>query len=283
MASKVLNQLALATEWGELDYMIVDMPPGTGDIQMTLTQSLGLSGAVLVTTPHVLSIADLVKGADMFNQVKVDTLAVVENMAYFKCDSGKLYYPFGIGGKSRLMHSIDHIGAFSPLASSSVALTENKQSSGGCDSPGHNHNHNHNHEVVTNGKSASSCGSKAAPNVYSNPTAALECLRAAPYICLPLARGPSPGGDSASADSGKGGPPEQACNDADHDVIQTPVVLRDPLGEESKVYTSLADDLIRGLVKRQIAAQMVRNYCNSGILNANKILMCFLLILYVSA
>lgn len=58
---QVLNQLLLMTEWGELDYLVVDMPPGTGDLQMTLTQSASLSGAVLVTTPHTLSVADLVK------------------------------------------------------------------------------------------------------------------------------------------------------------------------------------------------------------------------------
>lgn len=92
---QVLNQLLLMTEWGELDYLIVDMPPGTGDLQMTLTQSVSLTGAVLVTTPHMLSVADLVKGSDMFAEMKVPVLAVVENMAYFKCDAGKKYQLFG--------------------------------------------------------------------------------------------------------------------------------------------------------------------------------------------
>lgn len=84
------------TEWGELDFLIVDMPPGTGDLQMTLTQSVSLSGAVLVTTPHTLSVADLVKGATMFRTVDVPVLAVVENMSYFTCDAGKRYQLFGV-------------------------------------------------------------------------------------------------------------------------------------------------------------------------------------------
>lgn len=62
IASRILNQLLLATEWGELDYLVVDMPPGTGDLQITLSQSACLSGAVIVTTPHRLSLADAAKG-----------------------------------------------------------------------------------------------------------------------------------------------------------------------------------------------------------------------------
>lgn len=62
LVSKVLNQLLLATDWGSLDYLVVDMPPGTGDVQITLTQSVQLSGAVVVTTPHRLAVVDAAKG-----------------------------------------------------------------------------------------------------------------------------------------------------------------------------------------------------------------------------
>jgi ATP-binding protein involved in chromosome partitioning len=62
MATKVINQMLLGTEWGELDYLVIDMPPGTGDIQLTLSQSAQLTGAVIVTTPHVLSLVDAAKG-----------------------------------------------------------------------------------------------------------------------------------------------------------------------------------------------------------------------------
>jgi len=99
IATRVINQLIAATEWGELDYLLIDMPPGTGDIQITVTQTLSASGAVLVTTPHTLSLADSAKGLAMFEDLKIKPLAIVENMAYFECDHGKKYYPFGLGGR----------------------------------------------------------------------------------------------------------------------------------------------------------------------------------------
>ena len=94
VASRVITQLLCSTEWGELDYLVVDTPPGTGDVQITLTQSAFFSGAVVVTTPHLLSVADVLKGIHMFEQVKVPVLSLVENMAYFRCDAGKSYSPF---------------------------------------------------------------------------------------------------------------------------------------------------------------------------------------------
>lgn len=71
MASKVINQLLLSTEWGDLDVLVLDTPPGTGDIQITLSQTLSLSGAVVVTTPQKLSLVDVIKGIKMFDDLKV--------------------------------------------------------------------------------------------------------------------------------------------------------------------------------------------------------------------
>lgn len=77
--TKVINQLIIGTNWGELDYLVIDMPPGTGDIPITVCQTIPLSGAVIVTTPHVLSITDVIKGIEMFENVKVPTLSIVSH------------------------------------------------------------------------------------------------------------------------------------------------------------------------------------------------------------
>ncbi|KAH7436873.1 hypothetical protein KP509_05G039700 [Ceratopteris richardii] len=96
MVSGVINQLMTTTEWGELDYLVVDMPPGTGDIQLTLCQVVPLTAAVIVTTPQKLAFIDVAKGVRMFSKLKVPCIAVVENMCHFEAD-GKYYYPFGRG------------------------------------------------------------------------------------------------------------------------------------------------------------------------------------------
>jgi len=85
IASNLVNQLIGNTNWGELDYLIVDFPPGTGDIQLTLGQEVNLKAAVIVTTPQKLAYVDVIKGIEMFDQLKVPTIAVVENMSYYKC------------------------------------------------------------------------------------------------------------------------------------------------------------------------------------------------------
>jgi ATP-binding protein involved in chromosome partitioning len=85
MLHSVIQQFLRSTQWGELDYLIVDLPPGTGDVQLTLIQSVSVTGAVVVTTPSIVALADVRKAIEMFRQVNVEILGVVENMSYFNC------------------------------------------------------------------------------------------------------------------------------------------------------------------------------------------------------
>lgn len=104
MASNALRQMFTETLWGEIDYMVVDLPPGTGDIQITLSQMIPVTAALLVSTPQEVAVADVRKAADMFREVKTPILGVVENMAYFtpaELPDNK-YYIFGKGGCERL-------------------------------------------------------------------------------------------------------------------------------------------------------------------------------------
>lgn len=103
MVSQYVQQLLLNVEWGDLDVLILDLPPGTGDIQLTISQSVQIDGAVIVTTPHQLSLTDVRKGIQMFDKVNVPVLGVVENMAWFVCDEcEKKHYPFGTAGAKSL-------------------------------------------------------------------------------------------------------------------------------------------------------------------------------------
>jgi ATP-binding protein involved in chromosome partitioning len=89
-------------EWGELDYLIVDLPPGTGDVPLTLSQSIPMTGAVVVCTPQDVALLDAVRAAKMYQQLNVDILGIVENMSYFIApDTGKEYDLFGKGGAER--------------------------------------------------------------------------------------------------------------------------------------------------------------------------------------
>jgi len=88
--------------WGTLDYLIIDLPPGTGDAQLTLTQQAPLTGAIIVTTPQDISLIDARKGLRMFNEVKVPVIGVIENMSYFIGDDGKRYEIFRQGGGQKL-------------------------------------------------------------------------------------------------------------------------------------------------------------------------------------
>lgn len=101
VVSQYIRQILFQTEWGRLDYLIIDMPPGTGDIQLTIVQQVALDGAVIVTTPQALSLVDVTRGIIMFEKVNVPVLGLVENMSYFLCDEcGKKHHLFGTAGHS---------------------------------------------------------------------------------------------------------------------------------------------------------------------------------------
>jgi ATP-binding protein involved in chromosome partitioning len=103
MVTQLVQQLLHQADWGELDYLFLDLPPGTGDIQLTITQSIQLDGAVIVTIPHQLSLADVGKGIRMFDKVNVPVLGIIENMAYFSCTGcGEKHYVFGESGSRAL-------------------------------------------------------------------------------------------------------------------------------------------------------------------------------------
>ncbi len=103
MASGALQQLLTQTEWGDLDYLFVDMPPGTGDIQLTLSQKVPVTGAVVVTTPQDIALLDAKKGIEMFRKVDIPVLGVVENMSVHVCSNcGHSEAIFGQGGGNEL-------------------------------------------------------------------------------------------------------------------------------------------------------------------------------------
>ena len=111
MASRALNQMLWDTEWGELDFMIIDLPPGTGDIHLSLVQSIPLSGAIIVSTPQDIALADVKKGINMFQMksINVPILGLVENMSYFtpKELPNKKYFLFGEGGVKQLAEQMN--------------------------------------------------------------------------------------------------------------------------------------------------------------------------------
>jgi ATP-binding protein involved in chromosome partitioning len=120
MATQALEQLLRQTNWGELDYLFVDMPPGTGDIALTLSQRVPLTGAVIVTTPQDIALLDAKKGLKMFEKVGVPILGIVENMAVHVCSNcGHVEHVFGSGGAARMAaeYGVQMLGAL-PLAMS---------------------------------------------------------------------------------------------------------------------------------------------------------------------
>lgn len=98
LATRYTQQFLRQVEWGKLDYLILDLPPGTGDIQLTIVQTLALDGTIIVTTPQEVALIDARKAVSMFAKVNVEILGVIENMSWFECDAGKRYPIFGEGG-----------------------------------------------------------------------------------------------------------------------------------------------------------------------------------------
>jgi len=114
MVTQALEQLLNDTNWGDLDYLIVDLPPGTGDTQLTLSQKIPVSGAVIVTTPQDIALLDARKGLKMFEKVEVPVLGVVENMSIHICsECGHAEHIFGEGGGKRMADEsdVDYLGA----------------------------------------------------------------------------------------------------------------------------------------------------------------------------
>ena len=111
MASKALNQMIFDADWGELDFLLVDLPPGTGDIHLSIMQSMPITGSVVVSTPQVVALADAKKAVSMFNQesINVPVLGVVENMAYFTPEElpDNKYYIFGEQGAKHLSEDLN--------------------------------------------------------------------------------------------------------------------------------------------------------------------------------
>ncbi len=118
MASSALQQMVGQTLWQGIDYLVIDLPPGTGDIQLTLSQRVPVSGAVIITTPQDIALLDAIKGVEMFRKVEVPVLGVIENMAWHSCSNcGHRDFVFGEGGGDRLArdYGVEMLGSL-PLS-----------------------------------------------------------------------------------------------------------------------------------------------------------------------
>lgn len=109
MVNSAIKQFLTEVEWGELDFMILDLPPGTGDVQLTIVHTVPLTGAVIVSTPQQVALDDVIRGVTMFNKVNVPVLGVIENMAYFKPEDApeKKYHIFGEGGARKMAEKLE--------------------------------------------------------------------------------------------------------------------------------------------------------------------------------
>src|SRR5579871_6818808 len=113
MLHSVITQFLRSVQWGELDYLVVDLPPGTGDVQLTLIQTVAVTGAVVVTTPSVVALADVRKAIEMFRQVNVEVLGVVENMSTFVCPHCSKpvdIFGHGEGAKTAIEYGVPVLG-----------------------------------------------------------------------------------------------------------------------------------------------------------------------------
>ena len=103
LLNKAIEQFFFDTKWGELDYLIIDLPPGTGDVQLTMAQKININGAIIVTTPQDIALIDVQKSINMFKTVNIPTIGIVENMSYFKCPHcGEITNLFPEGGGNKL-------------------------------------------------------------------------------------------------------------------------------------------------------------------------------------
>jgi ATP-binding protein involved in chromosome partitioning len=109
MVTKAVRQFLGDVHWGDVEYMVLDLPPGTGDVQLTIVQTIPLTGSVLVSTPQEIALADARKGAAMFDNVDVPVVGIVENMAYFTPPDlpDRKYYLFGRGGAQKLARQLN--------------------------------------------------------------------------------------------------------------------------------------------------------------------------------
>ncbi len=113
MLHSVITQFLRSVEWGELDYLLIDLPPGTGDVQLTLIQTVAVTGAVIVTTPSVVALADVRKAIEMFRQVSVEVLGVIENMSTFSCPHCAKpidIFGHGEGSKTAIAYGVPVLG-----------------------------------------------------------------------------------------------------------------------------------------------------------------------------
>jgi Mrp family chromosome partitioning ATPase len=227
VVTRVINQLVCATEWADIDYLVVDMPPGTGDVQITLAQILPFTGAVIVSTPHRLSLVDAAKGVQMFESLRVPCLAVVENMSYFECRGGERHYPFGRGGRRALIQGL-------------LAGSGDSDDSGSRDS----------------GASGASDGSSSL----------IQRMREVPFHHLPLTEEVSGYTHTHEAGTGAGAcATNEAVHDHNGDgggdgsgLASGPVVIRQPDSQSAQIYNNLGADVMNEIFKLQINAYMVR-------------------------
>jgi ATP-binding protein involved in chromosome partitioning len=98
MVGKVVTQMVTDVDWGELDYLLIDLPPGTGDASLSLAQAIPLTGVAVVCTPQRMAVDIAVKAAAMFRQLNVPVLGLIENMSYYECECGRRHHPFSTGG-----------------------------------------------------------------------------------------------------------------------------------------------------------------------------------------
>ena len=107
MVAGTIKTLAEKVLWKDLDFLIIDMPPGTGDTQLTFAQDVKIDGAIIISTPQELALMDVIRGIQMFNKVKIKILGLVENMSFFKGDDGKSYNIFGEDGVEKTAKEFD--------------------------------------------------------------------------------------------------------------------------------------------------------------------------------